>query len=431
MMKIDLLKDSLKIVVLLRVRKMMNKDLPRKAERELKIAPVVRRNSHLLKERRIRISLLVKMRAYKDVLKILKDQILPISKHHLKMARSLRVLLRANLRVRSLRVLLRVSLLRANLRVRSLRVLLRVSLLRANLRVRSPRVLLRVSLLRANLRVRSLRVLLRVSLLRANLRDRSLRDLLRVSLRVRSLRVLLKRNLFKRNLSLNGKPKNGTVKNGSLKKTERASNGIKMRSVMMISQMKKMRNQDLVVNLSSLMTKMRKTKMTKMRKTKMTKRKMTKKIRNQGLVVALRSLMMKTKKMRNQDLVVVLSRLMTKTKMTKTKMTKKKMTKMMKTKMTKKMRNQDLVVVLSSLSSPSSLNSEFNLKSPLVMSALLLKNLPVKIVLPLMVMKTSLSQDLRDPRMKMATKSSSEFEDLMTASLNNFRYLTDVSIYLG
>jgi hypothetical protein len=304
---------------------MMNKDLPRKAERELKIVPVVRRNSNLLKERRIRSSLPVKMRAYKDVLKILKDQILPISKHHLKMTRSLRVLLR-------------------------------------------------------------------------------------VSLRDRSLRVLLKRNLFKRNLSLNGKPKNGTVKNGSLKKTERASNGIKMRSVMMISQMK-MRNQDLVVNLSSLMT--------KMRKTKMMKKKMTKKIRNQDLVVALSSLMMKTKKMRNQDLVVVLSSLMTKTKMRKTKMTK-----MMKTKMTKKMRNQDLVVVLSSLSSPSSLNSEFNLKSPLVMSALLLKNLPVKIVLPLMVMKTSLSQDLRDPRMKMATKSSSEFEDLMTASLK----MSDISL---
>jgi hypothetical protein len=308
MMKIDLLKDLLKIVLLvllvkirkmmnlLRVRKMMNKDLLKKAERELKIAPVVRRNSYLLKERRIRSSLPVKMRAYKDVLKILKDQILPISKHHLKMARSLRVLLRANLRVRSLRVLLR-----------------------------------------ANLRVRSLKVLLRV----------------------RSLRVLLKNNLFKRDLSLNGKPKNGTVKNGSLKKTERASNGIKMRSAMMITQRKMMKNS-----------------------------------------------------------------------MTKTKM----MMKMRKTKMTKKMRNQDLVVVLCSLSSPSSLssqNSEFNLKSPLVMSAPQLKNLPERIVLPEMVTKTSLSPDLRDPRMMMATKSSSEFEDLMTASLNNFRYLTDVSIYLG
>jgi hypothetical protein len=68
---------------LLRVRKMMNRDLLKKAERELKIVPVVRRNSHLLKERRIRSSLPVKMRAYKDVLKILKNQTPPIRKHHL------------------------------------------------------------------------------------------------------------------------------------------------------------------------------------------------------------------------------------------------------------------------------------------------------------------------------------------------------------
>jgi len=51
------------------------------------------------------------------------------------------------------------------------------------------------------------------------------------------------------------------------------------------------------------------------------------------------------------------------------------------------------------------------------MSALLLKKPPGKIVLPEMVMKTSLSQDLGDPKMKMATISSSDFEDLMTASL--------------
>ena len=67
----------LKNVLLLRVRKMMNKDFLKKAERELKIAPVVRRNSYLLKERRIRSSLPLKMMVSNHLLR-------EISKHSLK-----------------------------------------------------------------------------------------------------------------------------------------------------------------------------------------------------------------------------------------------------------------------------------------------------------------------------------------------------------
>ena len=57
--------------LLVRIRKMMIRDLLRKAERELKTLPVVRRNSHLLKERRIKSALLVKMRKSNVLLRIM------------------------------------------------------------------------------------------------------------------------------------------------------------------------------------------------------------------------------------------------------------------------------------------------------------------------------------------------------------------------
>ena len=193
-------------LLLVRIRRMVNRDLLEKAEIEINV-PLVRMNSHVMKKKRIRSSLLVKMRTSSNPL----DSVL-----------NLRVLLKVSLpRVRSLKGLLRVSL-----RVRSPRVLLRVSLLRASLRVRSLRVLLRVSHLKDSLKVRSLKALLRVSLLRDNLR-------------VRSLRVLLNQsNLLKR--SPNGSTQNLTVKNGSPKKKVRASSGSSPNSLSHLGELKKM-----------------------------------------------------------------------------------------------------------------------------------------------------------------------------------------------
>jgi hypothetical protein len=64
-------------LLLVRISKMMNRNLLKKAERELKIAPLVRVKSHLLMERRIRSSLPLKMMVSNHLLR-------EISKHSLK-----------------------------------------------------------------------------------------------------------------------------------------------------------------------------------------------------------------------------------------------------------------------------------------------------------------------------------------------------------